>query len=187
MTLLNGDHSGILWHSMFDGFSGSAVCLSYCQKPTGWIDRMCHLNATFTEDECCSGWKQIPLVLFSIFKLGLWLTWTLPGHDRSDGTNQVDIDIQISMQVLLQGCSRHDSTVALNVQKDLRFINSTWATHYNNNNNYHFKSFFQKERKEGRSYILPKCIWPPINSLGRNNLCRKICFFPLFVFLPWFK
>lgn len=178
MTLLNGDHSDILWHSMFDGFSSSAVCLSYCQKPNGWIDRMCHLNATFTEDECCSGWKQIPLVLFSIFKLRLWLTWTLPGHDRSDGTNQVDIDIQIFMQV--HGCSRHDSTVALNVQKDLRFINTTWATHYNNNNNYHIMisfdpdnqcPFFQKERKEfkGGSYILTKCIFKKIKHVQSQH------------------
>lgn len=64
MMLLNGDHSGILWHSMFNGFSGYTVCLSYCQKPTGWIDRMCHLNATFIEDECYSGWRQIFLIIF---------------------------------------------------------------------------------------------------------------------------
>lgn len=66
MMLLNGYHSGILCHSMLNGFSGYTVCLSYCQKPTGWIDRMCHLKATFIEDECYSGWKQI---LFSCF---LW-------------------------------------------------------------------------------------------------------------------
>lgn len=184
MTLLNGDHSVILWRSMFDGFSGSAVCLSYCQKPTGWIDRISHLNATFTEDECCSGWKQIPLVLFSIFKLRLWLTWTLPGHDRSDGTNQVDIDIQIFMQVLLHGCSRHDSTVALNVQKDLRFINSTWATHYNNDNNYHIMTsmikvlfFFKKKgRKVGLIFL------PNVFKKKKKTCSEPACMMPKWIF-----
>lgn len=64
MMLLNGDHSGILWHSMLNGFSGYTVCLSYCQKATDWIDRMCHLNATFIEDVCYSGRIQ---TLFGVF------------------------------------------------------------------------------------------------------------------------